>query len=147
MLYYLYNFDYSDFVNEQDASPPIVFNVYVHALADRLSIPALEKLAVSKFSARAKAEFKTPEFAAAVHEIYTNTADRKHELRTVCLDVCTTYAKVMHDEDWGAGLREVLTTIPAIGAEICAKLAKGAQSTGNAGKWYLCPNCGGSFHE
>ena len=82
-LSYMHNGDYDDeeydpeeYDHAEDACP-ILLNVYVHAVAVKLEIGELERLAVSKFSQRAGVERESPGFADAVREIYREGAHSK----------------------------------------------------------------------
>lgn len=93
-LRYVYTDDYDDedydiaeYEKAEDAYP-ILFNVYVHAVAIKLKIPGLASLAVAKFSERARWEWELPRFADAVKEIYIEQPESNLALRKVVLNIC-----------------------------------------------------------
>ena len=144
MLYYLYNFEYSDVVNEQEAFSPIVFNVYVHSIADKYNIDDLEKLAVSKFSSRAKEEWNSQAFADAIQLVFGEAADRHGQLRETILNVCSKHAKELHSSEYGAAFRAVALSVPEFGGELSGRLAK-SRVEAVVGKTYRCSNCSTRF--
>ena len=144
MLFYLYHFDYSDAVNEQEAFTPIVFDVYMHSIADKYNIDDLEKLAASKFSTRAREEWKTQAFADAIQLIFTQAADRQQELRKTVLDVCSKHAKKLHSKEYGAAFRAVALSVPEFGGELSGRLSQSREQV-TVGKTYRCPSCSQTF--
>ena len=146
MLYYIYNFDYV-VPGEEHGIAPMVFDIYVHTVADKYSIPTLMKLAATKFAARAKDEWKTPAFAEAMKEVYTTAADPEHELRNTILAIATKYANDLAVNDFGAPFRMAAKSIPNCGGDLFEELARGALSSEliKNRAFYRCPTCSRVF--
>ena len=164
MIYYLYHFDYSDTINEQGTSLPLVFNVHIHTIADKYDIPELLKLAAKKFSARAEVEWDTKALADAIRGVYTEAADPNRELRNTVLEVSSKHAYALFRNEFEA-FNEVAASVPSFAGELGARIAVPPESdrlkkkygcrNGNCGftfavkelvqhQNYYCPCCGGS---
>ncbi|KAK5727354.1 hypothetical protein LTR15_003248 [Elasticomyces elasticus] len=120
MLHYMYHLDYNEEgdVNGQASTPPIIFNVHVHMAADYYQIPALAKLAISKFEKRAQEEWASDDFAQAAALIYAEAADKDHQLRNAVNSVAAKHAKELIKDDSGAHLRKMADEVPALGSAL-----------------------------
>ncbi|KAK3646241.1 hypothetical protein LTR56_008592 [Elasticomyces elasticus] len=120
MLHYMYHLDYHEEgnVNGQASTPPIIFNVHVHMAADYYQVPALAKVAASKFEKRAQEEWASDGFAQAAALIYAEAADKDHQLRNIVNSVVTKHAKELIKEDSGAHLRKMADEVPALGSAL-----------------------------
>lgn len=74
-MHYFYNFEYGepkDHLYKKGSTTvisPLLFDVRVFALADRLLIPSLKDLSAEKFTRQAESGWNTPAFAVAISEI------------------------------------------------------------------------------
>ncbi|KAK5710264.1 hypothetical protein LTR17_019034 [Elasticomyces elasticus] len=120
MLHYMYHFDYNEEgnVNGQASTPPITFNVHVHMAADYYQVPALAKLAASKFESRAQKEWTSEGFAQAAALIYAKAADKDHQLRNTVNSVAAKHAKELIKGDSGTHLRKMADEVPALGSAL-----------------------------
>lgn len=147
MIFYIYHFDYIYSQKDQDSCPRIVFDVYMHTIADKYDIAGLMKVAADKFSARTKAGWKTSAFAEAINEVYTGAADPDRELRNAIMDVSSKHAKELSEQDYGAAFRDSTAQLPAFGNDLFAKLASGTSRPVEIEdeKFYQCDSCARVF--
>ena len=144
MMYYIYHFDYSYPQTEPNSIPRIVFDVYMHTIADKYDIDGLMKVAATKFTARTKSEWKTPGFAEAINEVYTVAADPYRELRDAIVEVCSKKAKDISTEDFGASIRDAANSLPSFGGDMFNRLAGRPSSLENEAR-YRCGGCAQTF--
>ena len=147
MLHYVYHFDYTYPSKEQNRGQKIVFDVNVHTIADKYNVAGLTNIAASKFTARAKSEWKTPGFAEAISEVYTVAADPDRELRNAIIAICSEKAGDLAVEHFGAPVRAAASLLPAFGGDlftkIASRLARPPKPDGDTR--YKCPSCGKTF--
>ncbi|KAF2162877.1 hypothetical protein M409DRAFT_26732 [Zasmidium cellare ATCC 36951] len=154
------DYDLAEFEKAEDAYP-ILFNVYVHAVAVKLELAELEELAVTKFSKRAEVERGSPGFADAVREIYTECPETRLALKNKVVEVCQNHATELFgvgasvDSDsriWYHKLHGVLNTVP----EFRRDLLRATPPTTGGYTWsilslqtaeisYLCPRYDETF--
>lgn len=143
MLQYLYTSRYNHDGAAEMGVAPLVFDVYLHAIADKYNLSDLASLVEHNFSVRAKEEWKDKSFAEAISEIYTTAADRKGELSSITLNVATEKAWFLYEEDYGAEFRRVATSVPGFGADLAARLAKRVGTGAVRGELrFKCPSGG-----
>ncbi|KAK4961873.1 hypothetical protein LTR10_002366 [Elasticomyces elasticus] len=112
-VHYLYEPTYSDEDRAANSSP-LTFNVQVHALADKLDIPNLAKLAAKKFHYRAQSHWRTAAFADAALHIFTTDIKFDDGLQKSVVAVAGPHAGDLSREPFGARWREVLKATPAL---------------------------------
>ncbi|EME45280.1 hypothetical protein DOTSEDRAFT_128282 [Dothistroma septosporum NZE10] len=148
MLKYLYTADYEDdttFVpgDTPEAVPALLFNVYVHTIAEKYDIPALTKLAEAKFSQRADTEWSTSGFADAIAEMYDTAPESKGVLQEKALELSTTHAKELYTEG-DSRFKEVAATLSPFTSELFGRCmilgSRGSPSHGS------CPSCAIPLH-
>lgn len=120
MLRYLYQFDYDAEAGARESkAEPIIFNVWVHILADKYDIIGLLEVAETKFASLCKVRWATAPYAEAVREVYTAAADRSGALRRTILEICSLHVTELHNEDLGTSFREIVRSTPAFALELC----------------------------
>ncbi|KAK4900858.1 hypothetical protein LTR27_002041 [Elasticomyces elasticus] len=112
-LHYFYEPTYSDEDRAANSSP-LTFNVQVHALADKLDVPNLAKLAAKKFLHRAQSHWRTAAFADAALHIFTTGVNFDDGLRKSVLAVAGPHEGDLNREPFGARWREVLAATPVL---------------------------------
>lgn len=141
-------YDLKEYEKEEDASP-ILFNVYVHAIAVRLEMDDLEALAVENFAARAELIWWSRGFAGAVEEIYTVRSESRAALKEKVLEVCRRNwnqlfgvgVRVHDDPRFGyVKLNSLLCEIPAFRHDL---MAISSAPIGDAR--YKCVSCNKTF--
>ncbi|KAK4502330.1 hypothetical protein PRZ48_005755 [Zasmidium cellare] len=153
------DYDLEEYENAEDAYP-ILFNVYVHAVAVKLEIAELEQLAVTKFAQRAEVERESPGFADAVREIYTVCPETRSLLKNKVVEVCRHHALELFgvgtsiDSDsrlWYHKLHTVLNEVPEFRRDVLLAAPPTARDTWSVLNLqteevsYLCPHCDETF--
>lgn len=93
-LPYIHTDDYDDDdydipgYEKAEEAYPILFDVYVHAVAIKLKIASLASVVADKFSERAGWKWRLPRFAVAVKEIYIEQRESHLALKKIVLDIC-----------------------------------------------------------
>ncbi|KAK3720003.1 hypothetical protein LTR37_004126 [Vermiconidia calcicola] len=146
MLRYLYRFDYKyDDQNEANKAAPMVFDVLVHIIADKYDVPALMKLAESKYAQHVQDAWQTDAFAKSIREVYTGAADRDGQLRKTIIETSIKHAKELHHEDSGACFRSVADAIAPFASALAAALVTPRNPGPEEGDVrYQCNYCGWS---
>jgi hypothetical protein len=114
------------------ALSPMLFHINVYALADRVQIEALKKLAEKNFGALAKKEWKSPDFASAIEEIYSvappGTAG--DSLRKMIVRLVVSHAKELFSLD--RGFMTMLQNTPEFAADLARALSGAGVSSRGA---------------
>ncbi|KAK4961877.1 hypothetical protein LTR10_002370 [Elasticomyces elasticus] len=126
MLRYMYTFSYSDHSENMrgQSIPPLVFNVHMHILADKYDMPGLTTLAASKFAELAGMEWISRNFADAAALIFTECADRDHQLRSTIFSIIAKHGEELKHGSEGIYLRKVVASTPALGLALWRGPAK-----------------------
>ncbi|KAK3712285.1 hypothetical protein LTR37_009147 [Vermiconidia calcicola] len=146
MLRYLYTFDYH-YENQVKGvkAAPMVFDVFVHIIADKYDIPALMKLAESKYAEHVQNVWQTDAFAESIREVYTGAADRDGQLRKTIIETFTRHAQELYHEDFGACFRSVADAIAPFASALAAALVTPRNPAPEEGDVrYQCSWCGWS---
>lgn len=149
----MYTGDYKDYAFARKEGSgrisPHVLNVRLLVFADKYNMPELEHLANMKFEFRAESNWKSPEFAEAVREIYTIDQGYLGYMHDCVLDVCSQHRQQLFSlAAYDAGsleMQDVAETFPRFAFEVLRESAgyRGALSEEEsvAADQDTCPNC------
>ncbi|KAK3717653.1 hypothetical protein LTR37_005720 [Vermiconidia calcicola] len=79
LIHYFCCFDYGECANISN----MILDARMYAVADKYFVALLKQLAKKKFESRAKAEWKTVEFADAVAEVFSTVPEGDGEFRRI----------------------------------------------------------------
>ena len=124
---------------------PIVLDVRVFAFAEMKLLEPLKELAAAEFTQRAEAGWKTDDFAAALHEVYTIVPEHEDTLRQIVVRVVKEHAKDLFGKpnDY-AKFRQAVRDQEGFGDDVSEALAIGKNPKSSCNT-YTCPGCSGVF--
>ncbi|KAK3659700.1 hypothetical protein LTR56_001063 [Elasticomyces elasticus] len=124
MLGYVYNFDYPDDANVDNAEPmaPIMFNLQIFVIADKYDIPHLCRIRRTKFCQRVNEGWKDAAFAEVAALVFGDDAGAASQFRDVVVGVATEHCSELSQDDVvGARFQEVVSSVPALGLALWRK--------------------------
>ncbi|GIZ45612.1 hypothetical protein CKM354_000877100 [Cercospora kikuchii] len=142
MLTYLYTADYNDKINI--GVPRTLFQVHVHTIADKYGILDLCRVAEAKFAELATSEWKGPDFAQAVEEMFTTAPDSKRILQKTALSIVVKHAKVLFTDE-SSVFAEISRKVAPFAHEVSTQLLTAKLREGENELRYECPACKETF--
>lgn len=144
MLQYLYKGTYDDYPDPQenpDSAPGILFNVHVHAIAEKYELRALGREAAANFKTHASKAWKALEFADAIDQIFMTGQDACKDLRDIAVGLAAEHAQDLTTRAFGARFRQVLIEAPAFAAEILSRVVNAEPRPVFDSGEYTCGSC------
>lgn len=167
MLSFIYTAEYDDeaFKNQEDCEA-LVFNIHVHTIADKYTLPGLSQLSLSKFTRRAESDWKSAAFATAISEVYNINSSTKSDLKDVVIEICHKHGAVIFSENsTNDGIVQTTRDVSCFGTDLllrsqaavakqpkenrywCPDKQKSWAFDRRPGLKYFCPYCQAVSHQ
>ncbi|KAK3676934.1 hypothetical protein LTR78_003139 [Recurvomyces mirabilis] len=125
ILAFLYTHKYGDEGNSQSDTSPMSLDIRVFTIADKYFIEPLKVYAASKFQPRTTGEWKSPEFAQAIEELYTAGPPTDRSLRNMVLSVVRDNVDELYgNKDQYAAFHKIISSIGDFAADVAESLAR-----------------------
>lgn len=127
-----------------------LLDVKVCIIADKYALPTLGGLASLAFTTNVNTAWKEPRLANVVEEIYLNAPEpASQQLKPTLLRVVADHSRSLYENDFGAGFRAAMRTIPEFAADLSELIVMGMKPKPAATPkfWYYDCDCGNSWRE
>lgn len=102
---------------------PLLFDVHMHTIGDKYSIPGLMQLANVKLSERLKqGRWSVNDFASAIEEMYAAASNSKKAMQDTTVKAALRIAEMLYNADVAAEYRQVASTLPEFASKLAAML-------------------------
>ena len=105
---------------------------------------------MQRFTKSVNVAWKEPDLANVVEEIYLNAPEpASQQLKPTLLRVVADHSRSLYENDFGAGFRAAMRTIPEFAADLSELIVMGMKPKPAATPkfWYYDCDCGNSWRE
>ncbi|KAK4503133.1 hypothetical protein PRZ48_006560 [Zasmidium cellare] len=146
VMQYLYTSDYQvkSTPGQTPTLEPLVLDVLVYTLADKLDVQPLVQFAAKRFCVRLQGMqselWKTAAFPEAIRELYLNAPDTDRKMHKTVMEISTAHAVKLLTESYGLEFRKVVEEVKTFGTEFQLAAISRRQDYVDGAARYFCSN-------